>query len=579
MVIPDNIPETAKIIEANELWKGKRLSDSHRKKKIRGNITELRSYRDDYHKYLDQYAGVNPDRDNHANRMITELAGKIEALKEKPVTEPPADNTTQRITKNFRVTNQRDTKQGGYRLITINYEGNEGKIVSFDHSCGDRVEVNNDRVKSKIVLRVSGQVECSGYLKIPDLDLALPPTAINTKNDPLVANFEAKGENLFVKYSGGEGPFHLVAVNKNGTPLAKTTKPVANDTRITENTELKFDSDIPPGEYFLEVVDKSGISFANARSKEAIYTVHRTLGDFMIFLLPLLIIGLGAGIYFLYLKTKSDNSLTDEQREELEARIATATGQSTNETSTEEEVENGVRSKIVIGKKAGLVASATALSGTRPRPHAMTDARGIEGLLAGSASEYRRVKMSDVWQRTMVTDIYLRDLFVKGIHDHVFEQRALRQNQGQAVPEIGGWILGKKMESGSGGSYQLSFERFVPIEKDVANSTTQLTFDTNAWNSLDKAQDYYGHMEFEVVGWFHTHPGWGVFLSGEDINTHETFFSKPFHVAMEMESLNSPHDIGFFSRYRTGNKVELNTKSEKYHDWKDFSSWIGQKIS
>jgi len=35
-----------------------------------------------------------------------------------------------------------------------------------------------------------------------------------------------------------------------------------------------------------------------------------------------------------------------------------------------------------------------------------------------------------------------------------------------------------------------------------------------------------------VVGWLHSHPGYGCFLSGTDVATQENFFGEPFHVAV-----------------------------------------------
>ncbi len=38
-----------------------------------------------------------------------------------------------------------------------------------------------------------------------------------------------------------------------------------------------------------------------------------------------------------------------------------------------------------------------------------------------------------------------------------------------------------------------------------------------------------------VVGWLHSHPGYGCFLSSTDVATQENSFGEPFHVAMVVD--------------------------------------------
>ena len=35
----------------------------------------------------------------------------------------------------------------------------------------------------------------------------------------------------------------------------------------------------------------------------------------------------------------------------------------------------------------------------------------------------------------------------------------------------------------------------------------------------------------QIVGWYHSHPGFGIFLSGHDLFIHENFFSGPSQIA------------------------------------------------
>jgi proteasome lid subunit RPN8/RPN11 len=54
----------------------------------------------------------------------------------------------------------------------------------------------------------------------------------------------------------------------------------------------------------------------------------------------------------------------------------------------------------------------------------------------------------------------------------------------------------------------------------------------------------------ELVGWYHTHPRMGIFLSTYDVWLHKHFFPKPWQVALVIE----PHSnvAGFFSQDSQG---------------------------
>ena len=38
-----------------------------------------------------------------------------------------------------------------------------------------------------------------------------------------------------------------------------------------------------------------------------------------------------------------------------------------------------------------------------------------------------------------------------------------------------------------------------------------------------------------VLGWYHTHPGWGLFLSAHDQFIHGNFYGGPHHVALVID--------------------------------------------
>lgn len=57
-----------------------------------------------------------------------------------------------------------------------------------------------------------------------------------------------------------------------------------------------------------------------------------------------------------------------------------------------------------------------------------------------------------------------------------------------------------------------------------------VTFTQDAWEHIYKIKDQQ-YPEEKIVGWYHSHPGFGVFLSEHDLFIQENFFSSPQQVA------------------------------------------------
>lgn len=65
---------------------------------------------------------------------------------------------------------------------------------------------------------------------------------------------------------------------------------------------------------------------------------------------------------------------------------------------------------------------------------------------------------------------------------------------------------------------------------NAAQGGTHVTFTQDTWGHIYKIKDRDFPGE-RIVGWYHSHPGFGVFLSDHDIFIHKNFFSSPQQVA------------------------------------------------
>lgn|GEM_PF-1510889 len=76
------------------------------------------------------------------------------------------------------------------------------------------------------------------------------------------------------------------------------------------------------------------------------------------------------------------------------------------------------------------------------------------------------------------------------------------------------------------------------------NKGAQVTFTHSTWDFIhtEMEKKYSGK---KIVGWYHTHPGFGIFLSSMDKFIHEYFFNQAFQIAMVHDPLS--HKEGVFA--------------------------------
>lgn len=99
--------------------------------------------------------------------------------------------------------------------------------------------------------------------------------------------------------------------------------------------------------------------------------------------------------------------------------------------------------------------------------------------------------------------------------------------------EQGGFLLGRCREVD--GRVMVRVMAWVEA-KYATRRHSSLTFTHRDWEHLATEHErlYPG---LRVVGWFHTHPGFGVFLSGYDLFIHRHFFAAPDQIALVIDPL------------------------------------------
>jgi len=109
----------------------------------------------------------------------------------------------------------------------------------------------------------------------------------------------------------------------------------------------------------------------------------------------------------------------------------------------------------------------------------------------------------------------LRRVALRSMYPHVFD------NQDR---EVGGVIVGSKDKSG----LPMIHASIPAMQADEQRAT--LTFTQESWENVHRIMD--SHYEgCEIVGWYHSHPGFGIFLSEHDLFIHRNFFGDISQVA------------------------------------------------
>lgn len=106
--------------------------------------------------------------------------------------------------------------------------------------------------------------------------------------------------------------------------------------------------------------------------------------------------------------------------------------------------------------------------------------------------------------------------------------------------EIGGFLIGRP--------YEWEGQSFVEIitalkAETRSSSAVHFKFSHDTWiHTQETVRTKYP--ELHIVGWYHTHPRFAVFMSAQDLDIHRGFFRAPWHVALVLDP--SQQEAGFF---------------------------------
>lgn len=124
--------------------------------------------------------------------------------------------------------------------------------------------------------------------------------------------------------------------------------------------------------------------------------------------------------------------------------------------------------------------------------------------------------------------------------DEVF--RVIEREASATLDEVGGILIGKAVKWD--GTLYVDIEAALPGERTKAGPA-HITFTADTWAALLRRKEEELPKGW-IVGWFHSHPRMGIFLSDLDVSLHRNFFPQPWHVALVIDA--QARERGFFAR-------------------------------
>jgi proteasome lid subunit RPN8/RPN11 len=115
--------------------------------------------------------------------------------------------------------------------------------------------------------------------------------------------------------------------------------------------------------------------------------------------------------------------------------------------------------------------------------------------------------------------------------------------------ELGSILLGNYMDKGN---ISVVISAYIEAKYTEASAST-LKFTHKTWEYIHKTREM-NYPQLEILGWQHTHPGYGVFLSLYDMFIQENFFNLPFQIAYVIDPKQKTR--GFF-QWKNGKVARL----------------------
>jgi proteasome lid subunit RPN8/RPN11 len=129
-------------------------------------------------------------------------------------------------------------------------------------------------------------------------------------------------------------------------------------------------------------------------------------------------------------------------------------------------------------------------------------------------------------------------IFLDRASADAIERHALRDTS----VELGGILLGKECVDDQTGTPFVWVTKSLEA-KHYENTQASFTYTHDSWEEITRERDKL-YPDLDIVGWYHTHPDFGIFLSSHDLFIQHNFFGQKLQVAYVVDPIRQTR--GFF---------------------------------
>jgi len=134
--------------------------------------------------------------------------------------------------------------------------------------------------------------------------------------------------------------------------------------------------------------------------------------------------------------------------------------------------------------------------------------------------------------------------------------RQIRQHaRSNSKTEVCGVLIGQDLD------HRIDIAACIPGQ-NAEEAGAHVTFTQDTWEHIYAVKDQ-KYPEERIVGWYHSHPGFGVFLSDHDTFIHKNFFSAPLQVAWVYDPHSDEEGCFGWSGERLERLEEIHIKDDK----------------
>ncbi|PPK88787.1 JAB1/Mov34/MPN/PAD-1 ubiquitin protease [Neolewinella xylanilytica] len=395
-------------------------------------------------------------------------------------------------------------------------------------------------------------------------------STIVTLDNLLAGTFEQSADSAIFTFHGGHPPYMLLFL-RNGAPI--TDYELGNDTVWHADLASLRTLIGTAGSYGMQLTDSQrSVTWNFGGAQLQLEPPHRPLTDFRVplaVLAALVLFGVGYGLH--KRRQKRRGRLIREKLQTEASRLSHNSGSYPSE-SVVGSIANGTRLRE--NRRP-----ATVPVGFRVTKRDVRDRFNGRFNPDETPDQFLSLDLAELWSASRVSELLFGKVAIAALDSFLRKENidkiiaAGRNEAGESwernedIPEIGGMLMGQYQPDANGQRYRVSVEQFIPLAARVQNLVKMEIDPMSLARDLSQAQDDHPHLT--VVGWFHTHPGHGLFLSQPDLKVQYNHFRKPYHFAMEIDSLTNQLETAFFT-YMPNER--MNNRDTRRHD-RGWFSW------